>query len=160
MFDIGWAEMAVIALIALVVIGPKELPGVLRTLALMMRKVRGMAREFQSGLDDMVREAELDEARKTLQEATRFDPKKAIAETVDPGGELDQQARDLKRDVDRDDEARPPQKAKVIEHPSQTAPSHSLSSADSANPPAGKTTRDAGNSTDTGEPGAAARKGS
>lgn len=160
MFDIGWAEMAVIALIALVVIGPKELPGLLRTLAMMMRKVRGMAREFQSGLDDMVREAELDEARKTLQEATRFDPKKAIAETVDPSGELDQQARDLKRDVDRDDDGRPPPKAKVIEHPSQTAPGHSLSGDEAAKQVTEKSTQDAGDDTGTGEPGAAARKGS
>lgn len=159
MFDIGWAEMAVIALVALVVIGPKELPGLLRTLALMMRKVRGMAREFQSGLDDMVREAELDEARKTLQEATRFDPKKAIADTVDPGGELDQEARDLKRGVDRDDEERPPQKATVIEHPSQTAPSHSLGSGEIAKPVAEKKAENAGDGTGSGEAGAAARKG-
>ena len=46
MFDIGWSELVVIAVVALIVIGPKELPGVLRTVGHYMRKIRGMASEF------------------------------------------------------------------------------------------------------------------
>jgi len=66
MFDIGWSEMAVIALIALVVIGPKELPNAMRIVAKWARKARSLAREFQSGVDDMIREADLDDARKAF----------------------------------------------------------------------------------------------
>ena len=53
MFDIGWSEMAIIAVVALVVIGPKELPNALKTVAYWMTQARKMAREFQSGVDEM-----------------------------------------------------------------------------------------------------------
>src|SRR3546814_2023005 len=70
MFDIGWSEMAIIAFVALIVIGPKELPRTMKTVAQWMRKARSLTREFQSGIDDIVREAELEDARKAL-DATR-----------------------------------------------------------------------------------------
>ncbi|GIK98337.1 MAG: hypothetical protein BroJett029_25460 [Alphaproteobacteria bacterium] len=87
MFDIGWSEMAVIAVVALIVLGPKELPNALKTAAHWMRTVRKMAREFQSGVDQIVREAELDEARKTVQQVTRVNIGQEIEKTVDPTGE-------------------------------------------------------------------------
>ena len=59
MFDIGWSEMAVILMVALIVIGPKDLPRVARTIGKWTGKARAMAREFQRSLDDMAREAEL-----------------------------------------------------------------------------------------------------
>jgi len=64
MFDIGWSELVVIGVVALVVIGPKELPGVLRTLGQMMAKVRRMAGEFRGQFDEAMREAGLAELRK------------------------------------------------------------------------------------------------
>jgi sec-independent protein translocase protein TatB len=66
MFDIGWQELFVIGLLALIVVGPKDLPRVIRTISGVIRKAKGMAREFQSGLDEVVREAELDDMRKEL----------------------------------------------------------------------------------------------
>ncbi len=87
MFDIGWSEMAVIAIVALVVLGPKELPNALKTAAQWMRTARKLAREFQSGVDQIVREAELDEARKTVQQATQLNLGKEIEKVVDPTGE-------------------------------------------------------------------------
>ena len=66
MLDIGWAELAVVAVIALVVVGPKDLPRVLRTVGGWARKARAMAREFQGTLDDMVRESDLDEVGKEV----------------------------------------------------------------------------------------------
>ena len=66
MFDIGWSELVVIGVVALVVIGPKELPGVLRTLGQMMAKVRRMAGEFRGQFDEAMREAELAELRKEV----------------------------------------------------------------------------------------------
>ncbi len=102
MFDIGWSEMAVIALIALVVIGPKELPNAMRIAAKWARKARSMAREFQSGIDDMVREADLDDARKALDAAKTLDMGKVLEDTVDPTGSLREEAEDL-RDTARSD---------------------------------------------------------
>jgi sec-independent protein translocase protein TatB len=70
MFDIGWTEMALVAVVALFVVGPKELPHLLYKLAGYWKKVRGMAREFQSGIDDIIREAELDDLRKQVNSST------------------------------------------------------------------------------------------
>ncbi len=80
MFDIAWTELMVIGAVALVVIGPKDLPKVLKTVGGLVNKARGMAREFQTGIDDMIRESELDEMRKAAKldiaaEANKiFDP--------------------------------------------------------------------------------------
>ena len=60
MFDIGWQELFLLAVLAIIVIGPKDLPGAIRTVTTWIRKARSMARDFQDGLDDVVREAELD----------------------------------------------------------------------------------------------------
>jgi sec-independent protein translocase protein TatB len=87
MFDIGWTEMAVIALVVIIFIGPKELPGVLRTLGQWVSKARAMAREFQDGLEDMVRETGLDEAKREIESATG-DIGGMIEKSIDPGAEL------------------------------------------------------------------------
>jgi sec-independent protein translocase protein TatB len=64
MFDIGWSELLVIAAVALVVIGPKELPGVLRSIGHWMGKIRRMASEFQSQFQEAMREAEMADLKK------------------------------------------------------------------------------------------------
>lgn len=64
MFDIGWSELLVIGIVALVVIGPKDLPKVLRALGTMMSKVRSMAAEFQGQFQDAMRDAELADLKK------------------------------------------------------------------------------------------------
>ncbi|MBP6819759.1 Sec-independent protein translocase protein TatB [Ferrovibrio sp. MS7] len=89
MFDIAWSELGVIAVVALVVIGPKDLPKVLRTVGQWTSKARSMAREFQSGIDDMVRESELDELRKSAKQVTDFSLENEIKKTVDPDGSLE-----------------------------------------------------------------------
>jgi sec-independent protein translocase protein TatB len=66
MFDIGGGELLVIGIVALVVIGPKELPGLLRTAGNAMGKVRRMAAEFRGQFDEAMREAELDQAKKAF----------------------------------------------------------------------------------------------
>ena len=70
MFDIGWSELVVIAVVALIVIGPKELPGVLRTVGHYMRKIRGMASEFQGQFQEAMREAEVADLKKQFDEAS------------------------------------------------------------------------------------------
>ena len=73
MLDIGWTEMLVIAVIAIVVIGPRDLPKMLKTVGGWVRKARSTVRELQTGIEDMAREAELDEVKKSVESATRVD---------------------------------------------------------------------------------------
>ena len=82
MFDIGWSELVVIGIVALVVIGPKELPGVLRMMGQWMTKVRRMAAEFQGQFNEAMREAEMADLKKQVDQitesardlTTNFDP--------------------------------------------------------------------------------------
>src|ERR1700720_3989186 len=68
MFDIGWSEFVVIAVVALIAIGPKELPGVLRMVGQWMGKARKMAAEFQGQFQEAMREAEMADLKKTFDE--------------------------------------------------------------------------------------------
>ena len=68
MFDIGWSELVVIAIVALIVIGPKELPGVLRMVGQWMGKARKMAAEFQGQFQEAMREAEMADLKKSFDE--------------------------------------------------------------------------------------------
>jgi sec-independent protein translocase protein TatB len=88
MLDIGWSEMAVIALVALVVIGPKDLPKAMKTVAFWVRKARKLASEFHSGIDQLVREAELEEARDAIRSASQMNLDRAVEQTIDPTGEV------------------------------------------------------------------------
>src|SRR5712691_11458434 len=88
LFDIGWPELMLIGIVALVVIGPKDLPRALRVAGFWVRKARTLSREFQSSIDQMIREAELEEVRQDLKKATEFDLEKEFHNTIDPTGEL------------------------------------------------------------------------
>jgi sec-independent protein translocase protein TatB len=88
MLDIGWSEMAIILLVALIVIGPKDLPKVARTVGRWAAKGRALAREFQNSLEDMAREAELDKVKAEIEKAGRVNPKRMIENTIDPKGEI------------------------------------------------------------------------
>jgi sec-independent protein translocase protein TatB len=68
MFDIGWSEFVVIAVVALIAIGPKELPGVLRMVGQWMGKARKMAAEFQGQFQEAMREAEMADLKKSFDE--------------------------------------------------------------------------------------------
>jgi sec-independent protein translocase protein TatB len=79
MFDIGWSELVVIGVVALIVIGPKELPAVLRAIGQWTTKIRRMAGEFQSQFQEAMREAEMADLKKEVDAATKgmtshFDP--------------------------------------------------------------------------------------
>jgi sec-independent protein translocase protein TatB len=79
MFDIGWSELVVIAVVALIAIGPKELPGVLRMVGQWMGKARKMASEFQGQFQEAMREAEMADLKKS------FDEVKDSATALSPG---------------------------------------------------------------------------
>ena len=72
MFDLGWTEMLVIAVVAILVIGPKELPAVLRTLGKWVAKARMLAREFQDSVNEAIRESEIEDMRKELESVKRI----------------------------------------------------------------------------------------
>ncbi len=88
MLDIGWQELFFIAVLALIVVGPKDLPAAMRTLARLISKLRGLSREFQDGVSDMVREAELDELKQKMQQVQRFDVREQVKNSIDPDGNL------------------------------------------------------------------------
>ena len=68
MFGVDTSELLLVAIVALLFIGPKDLPGALRTVGRWVGKVRGMARHFNSGIETMIREAELEEMEKKWRE--------------------------------------------------------------------------------------------
>jgi sec-independent protein translocase protein TatB len=122
MLDIGWSEMAMIALIALIVIGPKDLPRVMRSVGQWTRKARKMARDFQNSLDDMIEDEELREAKDSVKTATqRFNKRDpfniggSLEKHVDPDGSLrehasaiDSEARKTEREVNAADAGHAP----------------------------------------------------
>jgi sec-independent protein translocase protein TatB len=88
LFDLGWSELLLIGVVALIFIGPKDLPKALRVAGFWVRKARTLSREFQSSIDQMIREAELDEIRQDLKKASEFDIEHEFRQTVDPTGSL------------------------------------------------------------------------
>jgi sec-independent protein translocase protein TatB len=91
MFDLGWDEMALIAVVTLIVIGPKDLPVVLRQAGRWARRARELAAEFQRGVDDMVRETELHEMKHQVEQVTDLRAlEQKIESAVDPTGDIAQ----------------------------------------------------------------------
>jgi sec-independent protein translocase protein TatB len=86
MFDLGWGKIVIIAVIALVVIGPKELPAVLRTVGQWMGKIRRMAAEFQGQFQEAMREAEMADLKKSIDAIT--DATRGIGTGFDPLGSV------------------------------------------------------------------------
>jgi sec-independent protein translocase protein TatB len=150
MFDIGWSEMAVVALIALLVIGPKELPNTMRMVGRWTRKARALTREFRSGFDEMVREAELEDVRKSVESAKSGNISKQVKDTIDPTGWVDKSLKDVEKTAVADPaapSAQTPDAAKAAEGEAaaganglageaKVAPAHSIAPpAESANTP-------------------------
>ncbi|MBI3706097.1 MAG: twin-arginine translocase subunit TatB [Proteobacteria bacterium] len=88
MLDFSWGQIVLVGAAALIFIGPKELPGALRTLGQWMGKARAMAREFQGNIDEMIRESELDQLKKEVQKIESGELAREIEQTIDPKGEM------------------------------------------------------------------------
>ncbi|MEJ0017285.1 MAG: Sec-independent protein translocase protein TatB [Acetobacteraceae bacterium] len=88
MFDFAWSEIALIAVVAMVLIGPKDMPIAIRAVTGWVKKARRMAAEFQTHVDEMVREADLSEVRASINEIRNFDIKGEIERTVDADGSI------------------------------------------------------------------------
>jgi len=98
MFDIGWQELFIVAVLVVIVVGPKDLPRTLRAIMGWVRKARMLAREFQDGVDDVVRQADLDDIKKQVTEVGDFELGKEFKDGLDLSGDLDADA--LKSDIE------------------------------------------------------------
>lgn len=122
MLDIGWTEMAFIAAIALIVIGPKDLPKAMRTVSRWVRKARSLAREFQSGLDDIARESEIGEIKDQITGGASFDLESEIENSIDPTGSV-KEAMDFSSEI-----------SDLDADPDSSSPEPATSDADSSSP--------------------------
>ena len=98
MLDIGWSELLVIAIVLIVVVGPKDLPPMLRAFGKMTSNLRKMAGDFRSQFDEALRESELDDVRRTISDAQRLNPTNALREAINP---LRQMGQDIRNDLQR-----------------------------------------------------------
>ncbi len=87
MFEIGWSELLVIAVVAIVVIGPKDLPRVMRMVGQWTGKMKRMGREFQSQFNEALREAELEDVRKGVEDLSKLNPLNSVREQLTKTGE-------------------------------------------------------------------------
>ncbi|MEL6289650.1 MAG: Sec-independent protein translocase protein TatB [Pseudomonadota bacterium] len=103
MFDLGWSEMLILAVVAIIVVGPKDLPRMLRQVGQFVGQARRMAREFTTQFQDAVKDSDLDDLRNDI---TKVDPladlKKSLAEDF---GSVDRDLQETIADYDRADEA-------------------------------------------------------
>lgn len=106
MFDLGWPEIMVIAIVLIVVVGPKDLPRMLRTFGRTTSKLRSMAGDFRKQFDEALQEAELDDVKSIVDDARKLDPRNEIRKHLNP---LEQVGRDIRSGLD---EAMKPQAAK------------------------------------------------
>jgi sec-independent protein translocase protein TatB len=99
MLDIGFPEFLLISFVLLIVVGPKDLPKVLRSITSFIRKIKSMASQFHSGIDDLANEAEISDLRK---EVNKIDKKSLIDDHVGEIKELedDVNIKSIKNDVD------------------------------------------------------------
>ena len=88
MFDFAWSEIALIAVVAMIAIGPKDMPVAIRAVTGWIKKARRMAAEFQTHVDEMVREADLSEVRNSINEIRNFDFRGEIEKAIDPDGSI------------------------------------------------------------------------
>ncbi|CAN7285939.1 Sec-independent protein translocase protein TatB [Neorhizobium sp. LjRoot104] len=93
MLDIGWTELLVIAIVLIVVVGPKDLPPMLRAFGKMTTNLRKMAGEFRAQFDEALKESELDDVRKTISDAQRLNPTNALRDAINPLRQMGQEIR-------------------------------------------------------------------
>lgn len=97
MLDFGWQEFLVVAVVTVLVVGPKELPRVFRTITGFMRKARSLAGEFHSAMDEMAKEADLQDIKKQVEGVKNGSS--SWVKDIDPTGEVEKSVRDMKSEV-------------------------------------------------------------
>ena len=84
MLEVGWSEILVIALILIIVVGPKDLPGMLRNFGKMATRVRSMANDFKGQFDQAMREAELEDVTKGINDIRKLNPTNSLRDAINP----------------------------------------------------------------------------
>ncbi|MBL8576974.1 MAG: twin-arginine translocase subunit TatB [Mesorhizobium sp.] len=112
MFEIGWTEMLVIAVVMIVVVGPKDLPKMLRTFGRTTAKLRSMAGDFQRQFNDALKEAELDDVKKSVDSLKSLNPANEIKKQLNP---FEKAAADVRSGLDTL-KPKPPEPASPVTH--------------------------------------------
>ncbi|MGH6762921.1 MAG: Sec-independent protein translocase protein TatB [Phyllobacterium sp.] len=99
MFEIGWSEIMVIAIVLIVVVGPKDLPRMLRAFGKMTSKFRTTAGEFRRQFDEALKEAELEDVKKIVDDARGLDPRANLRKALDPVRTIGQEIRTSLKDA-------------------------------------------------------------
>ncbi len=94
MLDVGYSELLVIAIVMIVVVGPKDLPKMLRAFGKATSKFRQMSGDFKRQFDDALKEAELDDVKKTLDSVKKLDPRQQVKDVLNPFKEATSGIRD------------------------------------------------------------------
>lgn len=128
MFDIGWSELVLIGVVALVVLGPKELPGVLRMVGQWMGKARRMAADFQGQFQEAMREAEMADVKKS------FDDIKEAAHDFTGGNLLNSAQKDVEEALKLDTSRDATVATETPSPPAETAPDVQPATSNSATP--------------------------
>jgi sec-independent protein translocase protein TatB len=124
MFDFAWSELALIGAVALVLIGPKDMPVAIKAVTTAIKKARKMAAEFQTHVDDMVRDADLHEVRDGIRQIRSLDIRGTIARAVDSDGSI-------RRTLMEDPIRTPPP---VVTTPVEALPEHTIAAPDGTMP--------------------------
>lgn len=98
MFDIGWSELLVIAIVLIVVVGPKDLPPMIRAFGKTMAGLRKMAGEFRSQFDEALKEADMDDVRQTISDVRNLNPTNSLRDAMNP---LRQLGNDIRSDLQK-----------------------------------------------------------
>jgi sec-independent protein translocase protein TatB len=134
MFDISWTEFLLIGVVALIVIGPKELPTVMRTLGQYTRKIRGMAADFQNQFQEAMREAEMADLKKQVDDMAsdikNYDPLKDVRTDLESIG------KDFEKSLDTSAERKPAEPALELPEPAPALPPPDAAAAPAAAVPA------------------------
>jgi sec-independent protein translocase protein TatB len=159
MFDISWGELLLIGVVALIVIGPKELPTVLRTLGQWMAKLRRMATEFQNQFHEAMREAEVADLKKQVEDMTSQAQSYA---NFDPVGDVRRELETTQQQIEQAMTATPPPASPSSSDPASApaatpaiVPPTDAHATAPASPPSEPATADAG--PDTGKPDTGSR---
>ncbi|MGF1620962.1 MAG: Sec-independent protein translocase protein TatB [Rhodomicrobiaceae bacterium] len=153
MFDIAWSELLLVAIVAIIVIGPKELPAMLRTLGRMLGKLRSTADDFRKQFDEAVKEAGGEDLQREVRSLKQNNPLNSIKKSIEDAG------RDAMRDKPAKPKAPDPDVSGDDLGPPPPLPPRDQSSAGPAMPPSGPSAETPVSSPASGEPKGAASPG-
>jgi len=131
MLEVGWSEMLVIAIVMIVVVGPKDLPRMLRTFGRTTAKLRAMAGDFQKQFNEAIQEAELDDVKKSVDSLRSLNPAAEIRKQLNP---FEKTASDVRAGLDTMMKPQAPKPAEPEAHPAEPLKNGATEMPDSAGP--------------------------